>query len=262
MRASSFSSKRFRFKAENTCGQKKFRPRPRIPRQVSQKEPFWSKKSFPCVGFGPRPSATLTPLHPLEPTAAVHGARRAAPLIMMEASDLASSGGAMPGAAAGGSGDGDGDAGRREFGRGAPRRRSTARSLHREELERIGRLWRLPARSTTARAVLAIQAATAKPICDGGLAHYFLREEQRRGHLEESPPLAPPSADLALAALPASHRRCGKLEECCPVCLQMEMDGDSNETIMLPCGHKFHRKCKSSLKSLRRPRTKRWGSFH
>ena len=165
----------------------------------------------------------------------------------------------MPGAAAGGSGDGDGDAGRREFGRGAPRRRSTARSLHREELERIGRLWRLPARSTTARAVLAIQAATAKPICDGGLAHYFLREEQRRGHLEESPPLAPPSADLALAALPASHRRCGKLEECCPVCLT---DGDSNETIMLPCGHKFHRKCKSSLKSLRRPRTKRWGSFH
>jgi hypothetical protein len=180
----------------------------------------------------------------------------------------------MPGAAAGGSGDGDGDAGRREFGvynfgRGAPRRRSEqatgARShgrVHREELERTGRLWRLPARSTTARAVLAIQAATAKPICDGGLAHYFLREEQRRGHLEESPPLAPPSADLALAALPASHRRCGKLEECCPVCLQMEMDGDSNETIMLPCGHKFHRKCKSSLKSLRRPRTKRWGSFH
>ena len=166
----------------------------------------------------------------------------------------------MPGAAAGGSGDGDGDAGRREFGvynfgRGAPRRRSEqaigARShgrVHREELERIGRLWRLPARSTTARAVLAIQAATAKPICDGGLAHYFLREEQRRGHLEESPPLAPPSADLALAALPASHRTVGELEESCPVCLHTgpAADGDSSEVIMLLCGHKFHKKCESS----------------
>ena len=114
--------------------------------------------------------------------------------------------------------------------------------------ERIARSWSLPARSTTARAVQALQDTTARPICDGGLAHYFVQEAQRRAHLEESPPLAPASAIAALAALPASHQMYGELEESCPVCLQKYAAGDRNETITLLCGHKFHKTCESSSK--------------
>ena len=114
--------------------------------------------------------------------------------------------------------------------------------------ERIARLWNLPARSTTAHAVQALQDSTARPICDGGLAHYFVQEAQRRAHLEESPPLAPASAIAALAALPASHQMCGELEESCPVCLQKDEAGDRNVTITLLCGHKFHKTCESSSK--------------
>ena len=136
-------------------------------------------------------------------------------------------------------------------GSGAPRRRrsrSERANGASEELERIARLWRVPASSSTARALQVLEASTARPICDGGLAHYFLREEHRRARLEESPPLAPPSAILALAALPASHRTVGELEESCPVCLHTgpAADGDSSEVIMLLCGHKFHKKCESS----------------
>ena len=112
--------------------------------------------------------------------------------------------------------------------------------------ERIARLWNLPARSMTARAVEALHDSTARPICDGGLAHYFVQEGRRRAHLEESPPLAPASAIAALAALPASHQTRGELEEGCPVCLQTQAVGDRNETIMLLCGHKFHKTCESS----------------
>jgi len=127
--------------------------------------------------------------------------------------------------------------------RGAPHSRSGSHGT-----ERIARLWSLPARSTTARAVQALRDSTARPICNGGLAHYFVQEAQRRAHLEESPPLAPASAIAALAALPASHQMCGELEESCPVCLQKDAAGDRNETITLLCGHKFHKTCESSSK--------------
>ena len=119
--------------------------------------------------------------------------------------------------------------------------------------ERIARLWNLPARSTTAHAVQALQDSTARPISAGGLAHYFVQETQRRAQLEESPPLAPASAIAALAALPASHQACGALEEGCPVCLQTEAGGDGTRTIMLPCGHKFHKTCESSTKVCANP---------
>ena len=119
--------------------------------------------------------------------------------------------------------------------------------------ERIARLWNLPPRSTTAHAVQALQDSTARPICTGGLAHYFVQELQRRAQLEESPPLAPASAIAALAALPASQQECGALEEGCPVCLQTEAGGDGTRTIMLPCGHKFHKTCESSTKVCANP---------
>ena len=98
--------------------------------------------------------------------------------------------------------------------------------------------------STTARLVRALDNATAKPICDGGLAEYFVSEAHRRAALEGEPGTWPrPSATLALASLPASHRGRGDLADCCPVCLDGGGSSDTEETLKLACNHKFHKRC-------------------
>ena len=98
--------------------------------------------------------------------------------------------------------------------------------------------------STTARLVRALDNATAKPICDGGLAEYFVSEAHRRAALEGEPGTCPrPTATLALASLPASHRGRGDLADCCPVCLDGGGSSDTEETLKLACNHKFHKRC-------------------
>ena len=105
------------------------------------------------------------------------------------------------------------------------------------------RLWDRSATSTTARAVHALGDTTAKPICEGGLAHYFVSEAHRRAALEEqSRAAAAPSGFHALASLPASHQGRGTLEEPCAVCLEGNTDMD-DDIIMLMCNHKFHKRC-------------------
>jgi hypothetical protein len=98
--------------------------------------------------------------------------------------------------------------------------------------------------STTARLVRALDNATAKPICEGGLAEYFVSEAHRRAALEGEPGTWPrPSATLALASLPASNRGRGDLADCCPVCLDGGGSFDTEETLKLACNHKFHKRC-------------------
>jgi hypothetical protein len=94
--------------------------------------------------------------------------------------------------------------------------------------------------STAAKAVRALEDATGKPICQGGLAEYFISEAHRRAALEEEPRVvAAPSAILALAALPRSH---GDLD-CCSVCLHGGGSADTEETLTLTCNHKVHKRC-------------------
>ena len=98
--------------------------------------------------------------------------------------------------------------------------------------------------STAARAVRALEDAEGKTICEGGLAQYFVSEAHRRAALEEQPrSAAAPSAILALAALPESHRGRGDLADCCPVCLDGGGSADNEETLTLTCDHKFHKRC-------------------
>jgi hypothetical protein len=104
------------------------------------------------------------------------------------------------------------------------------------------RLWDRSATSTTARAVRALGDTTANPICEGGLAHYFVSEAHRRAALEEqSRAAAAPSGIHALASLPASHQGRGTLEKPCAVCLDGSTDVDDIITLM--CNHKFHKRC-------------------
>lgn len=102
------------------------------------------------------------------------------------------------------------------------------------------KLWNGRCRSTAARAVSALENATGKPICDGGLAEYFISEGHRRAALEEEPRAAAPSAILAL---PASHPGNGDLADCCSVCLDGGGSADTKETLTLTCNHKFHKRC-------------------
>ena len=92
----------------------------------------------------------------------------------------------------------------------------------------------------------ALRDSTAKPICEGGLAHYFIAEAHRRkGMIERPEPraasaLSIPAVFDAIAA--ASHKDCKEGRPAggdCPVCMQ----DASSDTIALPCGHAFHRRC-------------------
>ncbi len=98
--------------------------------------------------------------------------------------------------------------------------------------------------STAAIAVRTLEDATGKPICEGGMAEYVVSEAHRRAALEEKPRAAEtPSAILALAAFPASHRGSGNLADCCSVCLDRGGSADTEETLTLKCNHKFHKRC-------------------
>ena len=86
----------------------------------------------------------------------------------------------------------------------------------------------------------ALEVSTARPICDGGLAHYFISEAHRRSRLPSRPG---PCADDFIAALPASCRKEGPDGQAavgeCAVC----MDSISGMNTTLLCGHAFHKKC-------------------
>jgi hypothetical protein len=98
--------------------------------------------------------------------------------------------------------------------------------------------------STAAIAVRTLEDATGKPICEGGMAEYVVSEAHRRAALEEKPRAAEtPSAILALAAFPASHRGSGNLADCCSVCLDRGGSADTEETLTLTWNHKFHKRC-------------------
>jgi hypothetical protein len=95
-----------------------------------------------------------------------------------------------------------------------------------------------------ARLVHVLGETTGKPVCEGGLAHYFVSEAHRRSDMIQRlqmPRRAPsPSAICGIISLPASHREPGRmLPGECPVCME-ESCGDS---ITLLCGHSFHRRC-------------------
>ena len=103
--------------------------------------------------------------------------------------------------------------------------------------------WHLQGSDMAARLVHALGETTGKPVCEGGLAHYFISEAHRRS---DDPSLlvprrAPcPSAIYGIISLPASHREPGRiLSGECPVC----MEGSCGDSITLLCGHNFHRRC-------------------
>ena len=97
---------------------------------------------------------------------------------------------------------------------------------------------------TTRRLFDALNKSTSKPICEGGLAHYFVTEAHRRADMTKRPD---PRAASALSipavfdAIAAASRQEGSRPAVgdCPVCLQ-DASGDS---VALPCGHAFHKRC-------------------
>ena len=93
----------------------------------------------------------------------------------------------------------------------------------------------------------ALHESTAKPICEGGLAHYFITEAHRRADMIVQGPN--PRAGSALSSPPvfdaiaAASRKEGRhVGGDCPVCLQ-DMQDASCDGIALPCGHAFHTRC-------------------
>ena len=94
---------------------------------------------------------------------------------------------------------------------------------------------------TTPRLFDALNKSTSKPICEGGLAHYFVTEAHRRADMTKRPD---PRAASALSipavfdAIAAASRQEGSRPAVgdCPVCMQ-DAAGDS---VALPCGHAFH----------------------
>ena len=102
--------------------------------------------------------------------------------------------------------------------------------------------WHLQGSDMAARLVHALGETTGKPVCEGGLAHYFISEAHRRS---DDPSLlvprrAPFPSVYGIISLPASHREPGRiLSGECPVC----MEGSCGDSITLLCGHNFHRRC-------------------
>jgi hypothetical protein len=89
----------------------------------------------------------------------------------------------------------------------------------------------------------ALRDSTAKPICEGGLAHYFISEAHRRADMIMHPrpraasSLSIPSVFDAFAA--ASRKEGSPVRGDCPVC----MEDASCDSIALSCGHAFHKRC-------------------
>jgi hypothetical protein len=104
--------------------------------------------------------------------------------------------------------------------------------------------WHLQGSDMAAGLVHVLGETTGKPVCEGGLAHYFISEAHRRSDMIKRlqvPRRAPsPSAIYGIISLPASHREPGRiLSGECPVC----MEGSCGDSITLLCGHIFHRRC-------------------
>jgi hypothetical protein len=102
---------------------------------------------------------------------------------------------------------------------------------------------RMPATGMAARMMHALQDAHDRPICEGGLAHYFISEANRRSRVERScarrGPPRQESALLAIASLPDVRAGHGQMGDCA-VCMD---DTSSDRATTLTCGHTFHRKC-------------------
>ena len=100
-----------------------------------------------------------------------------------------------------------------------------------------------PATNETAQRLFgALTESTAKPICEGGLATYFIAEAHRRAAMLHRPrPRAASAPMLAVFDLiAAASRKEGRpAGGDCPVCMQ----DASSDTIALPCGHAFHKRC-------------------
>ncbi len=96
-----------------------------------------------------------------------------------------------------------------------------------------------PATGTAARLMHALQAAQARPICEGGLSHYFIAEASRRWQLERSRDSREASIDSALQAVASLHVVCAGQTGECVVC----MDEISSKRVTLTCGHSFHKTC-------------------
>ena len=95
---------------------------------------------------------------------------------------------------------------------------------------------------TAQRLFDALRDSTAKPICEGGLATYFIAEAHRRAEMLDRPrPRAASAPMLAVFdAITAASRKEGRpADGDCPVCMQ----DASSDTIALPCGHAFHKRC-------------------
>jgi len=96
---------------------------------------------------------------------------------------------------------------------------------------------------TKRRLFRALDDSAGKPICEGGLAHYFVSEPHRRAQLISSPNPPVVSAHSVLAVfdeIAAASRKEGKpAGGDCPVC----MEDTSCDSIALPCGHAFHKRC-------------------
>ena len=100
---------------------------------------------------------------------------------------------------------------------------------------------------TTRRLFDALRQSNAKPICEGGLAHYFITEVHRRADLitQHPNPRAPSALSIpcvfdAVAAASRCESQEGRTAGgTCSVCLQ---DASSN-SFALPCEHAFHTRC-------------------
>ena len=96
---------------------------------------------------------------------------------------------------------------------------------------------------TASRLFDALRDSTARPICEGGLAHYFISEAHRRAHLISFPKpraLSALSSPAVFDAIAVASRKEGRAAGGdCPVC----MEDASCDSIALPCGHAFHKRC-------------------
>ncbi len=129
---------------------------------------------------------------------------------------------------------------------GSVRREQNGRKRPREEASEHGQRskWESfsfgKAGATGRRLEDALQVSTARPISEGGLAHYFISEAHRRSRLP-SPP-RPSAHDVIATLLTTCCRKEGSDGQAvseCAVC----MDSISGINVTLLCGHAFHKKC-------------------
>ncbi len=102
-----------------------------------------------------------------------------------------------------------------------------------------------PATDETMRRLFrALDDSAGKPICEGGLAHYFVSEPHRRAELTcgAKPRVASARSIPAVfdEIAPALRKEGRPADGDCPVCMQ---DTSFESSMALPCGHAFHKRC-------------------